>query len=113
VAGLRRFFELPRFGFGTASRRNLDRPYTCAILIIVKECCDAAGLRWAVGVGGVRTTWAGEGGETTMLKIEDFYALLTSDSGENALLAALRKLTEVTKVEEIVDPIGPEAPEWF
>jgi hypothetical protein len=48
-----------------------------------------------------------------MLKIEDFYTLLTSDSGENALLAALRKLTEVTKVEEIVDPIGPNAPEWF
>ena len=48
-----------------------------------------------------------------MLKIEDFYALLTSDSEENALLAALRKLTEVTKVEEIVDPIGPNAPTWY
>ena len=48
-----------------------------------------------------------------MLKIEDFYALLTSDSEENALLAALRKITEITRVEEIVDPIGPNAPEWF
>jgi len=96
-----------------ASRQNLDRPYTCAILIIVKESCDAAGLRRTIGEGGVRTTWAGEGGETTMLKIEDFYALLTSDSGENALLAALRKLTEVTKVEEIVDPIGPNVPMWW
>jgi hypothetical protein len=51
-------------------------------------------------------------GVRSMLKIEDFYALLTSGSEENALLAALRKLTEVTKVEEIVDPIGPNAPEW-
>jgi hypothetical protein len=48
-----------------------------------------------------------------MLKIEDFYTLLTSDSEENALLAALRKITEITRVEEIVDPIGPNAPEWF
>jgi hypothetical protein len=48
-----------------------------------------------------------------MLKIEDFYTLLTSDSEENALLAALRKLTEVTKVEEIVNPIGPNAPDWW
>ena len=63
-------------------------------------------------VGG-RTTWAGEGGETTMLKIEDFYALLTSDSEENALLAALRKITEITRVEEIVDPIGPNVPMWW
>jgi hypothetical protein len=47
-----------------------------------------------------------------MLKIEDFYALLTSNSGENALVAALRKLTEITKVEEILDPIGPNVPEW-
>jgi len=45
-----------------------------------------------------------------MLKIEDFHALLTSDSEENALLAALRKLTEVTK---IVGPIGPNAPTWY
>jgi hypothetical protein len=60
----------------------------------------------------VRTTWAGKGGET-MLKIEDFHALLTSDSEENALLAALRKLTEVTKVEEIIGPIGPNAPTWI
>ena len=70
------------------------------------------GLRRTFGGGGVRITWAGEGGEP-MLKIEDFYALLTSDSEENALLAALRKLTEVTKVEEIVDPIGPNAPNWW
>jgi hypothetical protein len=62
--------------------------------------------------GEVRTTWAGRGGET-MLKIEDFHALLTSDSEENALLAALRKLTEVTKVEEIIGPIGPNAPSWY
>jgi hypothetical protein len=48
-----------------------------------------------------------------MLKIEDFYALLTSDSEENVLLAALRKLTEVTQVEEIVNPIGPNAPTWW
>jgi hypothetical protein len=47
-----------------------------------------------------------------MLKIEDFYALLTSDSEENALLAALRKLTEVTKVEEIVGPIDPDSFSW-
>ena len=51
-------------------------------------------------------------GVKPMLKIEDFYALLTSDSEENALLAALRKLTEVTTVEDIVDPIGPNAPLW-
>jgi len=48
-----------------------------------------------------------------MLKIEDFYALLTSDSEETVLLAALRKLTEVTKVEEVVDAIGPNAPDWW
>lgn len=48
-----------------------------------------------------------------MLKIEDFYALLTSDSEENTLVAALRKLTEVTKVEEIIEPIGPNVPSWF
>jgi hypothetical protein len=59
----------------------------------------------------MRTTWAERGGET-MLKIEDFYALLTSDGEENALIEALRKLTEVTKVEEIVGPIGPNAPSW-
>jgi hypothetical protein len=47
-----------------------------------------------------------------MLTIEDFHALLTSDSDENALLAALRKLTEVTRVEEIVDPIDVEALSW-
>jgi hypothetical protein len=47
-----------------------------------------------------------------MLKIEDFHALLTSDSEENALLAALRKLTEVTKVEEIIEPIDPDALSW-
>lgn len=48
-----------------------------------------------------------------MLKIEDFHALLTSDSEENVLLVALRKLTEVTKVEEIVGPIGPDSPNWW
>lgn len=47
-----------------------------------------------------------------MLKIEDFHALLTSDSEESVLLAALRKLTEVTEVEEIVEPIGPSIPTW-
>jgi hypothetical protein len=47
------------------------------------------------------------------MTIEDFHALLTSDSEENALLAALRKLTEVTKVEEITETIGPTAPDWF
>jgi len=47
------------------------------------------------------------------MKIEDFHALLTSDSEENALLAALRKLTEVTRVEEIIEPIGPNAPTWI
>lgn len=47
-----------------------------------------------------------------MLKIEDFYALLTSNSEENALLAALRKLTEVTKVEEIIDPIDVGEFSW-
>jgi hypothetical protein len=62
--------------------------------------------------GAVRTTWAGKGGET-MLKIEDFHALLSSDSEENALLAALRKLTEIRKVKEIVDPIGPNSPNWW
>lgn len=46
------------------------------------------------------------------MKIEDFHALLTSDSEENALLAALRKLTEIKKVEEIIDPIGPNVPIW-
>ncbi len=46
------------------------------------------------------------------MKIEDFHALLTSDSEENALMAALRKLTEVTKVEEIVEPVGPNVPMW-
>jgi hypothetical protein len=47
-----------------------------------------------------------------MLKIEDFHALLTSDSEENALLAALRKLTEVTKVEEIIEPIDVDGLSW-
>jgi hypothetical protein len=59
----------------------------------------------------MRTTWAGEGGEA-MLSIEDFYALLTSDSEENALLEALRKLTEVTKVEEIIGPIETDGMVW-
>ena len=48
-----------------------------------------------------------------MLKIEDFYALLTSDGEENTLIEALRKLTEVTKVEEIVGPIDTEGNVWF
>lgn len=47
-----------------------------------------------------------------MLKIEDFHALLTSDSEENVLLAALRKLTEVKKIEEIIDPIDARAWCW-
>jgi hypothetical protein len=47
-----------------------------------------------------------------MLKIEDFHALLASDSEEDALLAALRKLTEVTKVEEIVDSIDVKELSW-
>lgn len=47
-----------------------------------------------------------------MLKIEDFHALLTSDSDENVLLAALRKLTEVTKVEEIIEPIDSGELSW-
>jgi hypothetical protein len=59
----------------------------------------------------MRTTWAERGGET-MLKIEDFYALLTSDGEENALIEALRKLTEVTKVEEIVGPIDTDGLGW-
>ena len=40
------------------------------------------------------------------MKIEDFHALLTSDSEDSPLLAALRKLTEVTKVEEIAAAIS-------
>jgi hypothetical protein len=59
----------------------------------------------------MRTTRAGRGGEA-MLSIEDFYALLTSDSEENALLEALRKLTEVKKVEEIIGPIEPTGLYW-
>jgi hypothetical protein len=61
--------------------------------------------------GGCEQPGPGKGVKP-MLKIEDFYALLTSDSEENALLAALRKLTEVKKVEEIVEPIGPNVPTW-
>lgn len=52
-------------------------------------------------------------GVKPMLKIEDFYALLTSNSEENALLTALRKLTEVTKVEEIIDPIEGKGFAWI
>jgi hypothetical protein len=53
-----------------------------------------------------------------MLGIEDFYALLTSgeasaEGEENALLAALRKLTEITRVEHVEKPIGPNAPKWW
>ena len=48
-----------------------------------------------------------------MLKIEDFHALLTSDSEENALLAALRKLTEVSKVEEIVALVDLSDSNWW
>ena len=49
-----------------------------------------------------------------MLKIEEFYALLTStEEEESALLTALRKLTELTKVEDVAGPIGPDAPMWW
>ena len=87
-------------------------------LALVLYCPAQRSLATSMAVGRlsvrrvVRTTWAGRGGET-MLKIEDFHALLTSDSEENALLAALRKLTEVRKVEEIIDPIGPNSPNWW
>ena len=52
------------------------------------------------------------------MRIEDFYALLASEEPstggeENALLTALRKLTEITRVEEVLEPIGPNAPQWW
>jgi hypothetical protein len=49
-----------------------------------------------------------------MMGIDEFCALLSSDEGEeNALLIALRKLTELTKVEDVAGPIGPDAPMWW
>jgi hypothetical protein len=47
-----------------------------------------------------------------MLKIEDFHALLTSESGENALLTTLRSLTEIRKVGEIADAISEASYYW-
>lgn len=47
-----------------------------------------------------------------MLKIEDFYALLTSDSEENALVAALRKFTEIRKAEGVVAAVSEAKLIW-
>jgi hypothetical protein len=46
------------------------------------------------------------------MTIEDFHALLTSDSEENALLAALRKLMAIEKVEEVVVAISSAQLFW-
>ena len=46
------------------------------------------------------------------LTIEDFHALLTSDEGDNPLLAALRELTVIERTEEIVAAISDSKMTW-